>query len=845
MKKNFDFLLDRMKGSRPVLLLGAGFSVGAKSQNGNPIPMGKTLSEDLYNHFFIEHPIPGVDKELLDEISEKKHDLKEVCTYLRLLGKSKERDLFLTEVFQNCQSSPDDFHNKLVNYEWQYIFTLNIDDLVESIYASKRMELSVWDRNNLNGSDRTAPTNLIKLHGSVGAATEGYVFDSEEYRNFTIDEDSLLREFAHQALQHDLVLIGTQFQEEDLKTILELYERSGYSNSPFYRFFVLPSLSGKLELQLKNSPNNVWIQGDTQTFLDKLNDVIVVPNREKSRLNEIGTVFLDDISRQSPPSYELYKGRPSTYPDFFHNADIISEDLPLWKKEIDDSKSNVLMSFFGNEYIGKSCFIKRLLVNLSGEGYVSLQLNRLDENVFDLLLQYLKSLPPKTKVAIYADNAAYHYNDFINLKQNCPPNILKLVLLLEDTLLNHLEKEYILLEDTNCLLHHITTRMDDYYATQIYEKLSRNRRLNKYLDLIPKKEKTFSKRARDVITSKIRQENDIIDALYYSTEGEPFQRHYERWLQKNALNVEKSVLYSLCHLHQLGITKIPNPLVTQIGKKQVNGFRLDSFIKKYSDVIKESFGCVKLYRGRILSTIIGAGDSKQVIQTLQQVAIYATPVDEWQHNGLTAIFERAIKVRRIRKLHLLQNKDILLLLGSLEEYCNHISYFWVQFGIAAQINGEFEDASNHLRYALSMRPNSYQVNHALANNEMLWGIHLLNSKIGDGDSKFLQGAERMYQIAQDKGFSKSYRYSVHSYINMWLEYAKVPGRVIDESTAETCVALLDELLNHPLDNRLTSLTRSFIDYCERNKMGALVKSLKRVSKLKEYFRVENESYDID
>ena len=128
---------------------------------------------------------------------------------------------------------------------------------------------------------------------------------------------------------------------------------------------------------------------------------------------------------------------------------------------------------------------------------------------------------------------------------------------------------------------------------------------------------------------------------------------------------------------------------------------------------------------------------------------------------------------------------------------------------------------------------------------MLWGIHLLNSKIGDGDSKFLQGAERMYQIAQDKGFSKSYRYSVHSYINMWLEYAKVPGRVIDESTAETCVALLDELLNHPLDNRLTSLTRSFIDYCERNKMGALVKSLKRVSKLKEYFRVENESYDID
>lgn len=845
MKKDFDFLLERMKSSRPVLLLGAGFSAGVKNEEGKALPLGGELSEELYNYFFIEHRIPRVEQRLLDEISEKKRDLKEVCTYLRLLKKDKERDLFITRAFKNCQVVVDDFHNKLVDYEWQYIFTLNIDDLVESIYKSRDMKLSVWDRNNLSGNDKLAETNLIKLHGSVDAFERGYVFDSEEYRDFSIDSDSLLKEFAHQALRHDLILVGTQFQEEDLKTILEIYERCGYSGSSFYRFFILPSLSAKLELQLKNSPNNIWIQGDTQAFLDKLHDVIAIPNREKSRLTEVGAVFLDDISKQTPSSYDLYKGRQSTYPDFFHKADIISEDLPTWKKEVKSEKSHVIMSFFGNEYIGKSCFIKRLLVELSKDSYVSLQLNRIDENVFDLLEQYLKSLVPNTKVAIYADNAAYYYNQFVNLKQNCPKNIEKLVLLLEDTQLNHLSKEYILLEDTSCFLHKITAKMNDYYALQIYETLSRNRRLNKYLDLIPKKENPFSRSARLTITSKIRQETDIVDALYYSTEGEPFQRHYEHWLEKNALSTEKSVLYSLCYLYRLGITNIPNPLVTQIGQRQVNGFRLRDFVKKYSDVIESSFGWVKLYRGRILSTIIEANSAEQIIQTLQQTAIYAVPVDERQHNELTAIFERALKVRRIRKLHLLQNKDILYLLKSLEKHCNHISYFWVQFGIAAQINGEFEDASNHLRYAQSMRPNSYQVNHALANNEMMWGIHLLKNKIGDGNSKFLNGAEMMYGITQDKGFSKSYRYSVHSYVNMWLEYAKIPGNVLDENTVTKCVALLEELFNHPLDNRLTRLIKTFISYCESKKMNSMVESLKKVYRIKERFRVESETYDID
>ena len=63
------------------------------------------------------------------------------------------------------------------------------------------------------------------------------------------------------------------------------------------------------------------------------------------------------------------------------------------------------------------------------------------------LISYFKSLPEKTRVAIYLDNAAYHYKKLIELKNSCPLNIEKLVIISEDTIENHIGKEYLLLDD--------------------------------------------------------------------------------------------------------------------------------------------------------------------------------------------------------------------------------------------------------------------------------------------------------------------------------------------------------------------------------------------------------------
>ena len=112
MEKDFKFLLDRMKQNRPVLLLGAGFSAGAKNGSGEPLPIGWRLSQNLYNHFFENGVVDDLDPEISKEIANKKDDLKEICTYLRLLNKVSERVFVNKKVLQKGSKKVSTFNTQ-------------------------------------------------------------------------------------------------------------------------------------------------------------------------------------------------------------------------------------------------------------------------------------------------------------------------------------------------------------------------------------------------------------------------------------------------------------------------------------------------------------------------------------------------------------------------------------------------------------------------------------------------------------------------------------------------------------------------------------------------------------
>lgn len=88
-------------------------------------------------------------------------------------------------------------------------------------------------------------------------------------------------------------------------------------------------------------------------------------------------------------------------------------------------------------------------------------------------------------------------------------------------------------------------------------------------------------------------------------------------------------------------------------------------------------------------------------------------INEWSE-----IFQRALTVKRILKEKILSLSSIKGLLNEVEKYGEKYSFYWIQRGIAAQKDNEFDLADHYFREGIRIRPTSYQAHHALAKNLM-------------------------------------------------------------------------------------------------------------------------------
>lgn len=194
-----------LEQKKPTLLLGAGFSLGAKSEKYGDVPSVGELVERLYEYCFVKYKL---SKELQDDIIYAKEykeskNLKKLCSLLREEGANRLelRDNYLHDVFANCSVEDDDFHFYLTEYKWNKIYTLNVDDLVE------------------------------------------YVFDDSEYKAFMTLSNCFLKDFGNSVIEGDMVFVGTEFQEQDLWSIIERYKSDGFDISGNNYFFITPSIN--------------------------------------------------------------------------------------------------------------------------------------------------------------------------------------------------------------------------------------------------------------------------------------------------------------------------------------------------------------------------------------------------------------------------------------------------------------------------------------------------------------------------------------------------------------------------------------------------------------------------
>lgn len=255
---------------------------------------GRELSQALFDNVLAKGR--KVRKEDLAAYRQEAQDLKKTCDNIELEGLRERRDAFLKIQFGTCFCPKDDFHMLLREYPWRYIFTLNIDDLVEYIYSDCPKEqqplVHVKQSSTLRSS---ASLELYKLHGSVSRPDLGYVFDSEEYRAYAASASWTLTTFGHQAMTNDVIFLGTEFQEEDMHLMLQQLAAMVEVVQPPHYFFVTPEIHDRrLSRKIQDSKNMHFIPWKTERFLRMVKAEIGDISEIRRKMRDYGMVFYDE-----------------------------------------------------------------------------------------------------------------------------------------------------------------------------------------------------------------------------------------------------------------------------------------------------------------------------------------------------------------------------------------------------------------------------------------------------------------------------------------------------------------------------------------------------------------------
>lgn len=125
-------------------------------------------------------------------------------------------------------------------------------------------------------------------------------------------------------------------------------------------------------------------------------------------------------------------------------------------------------------------------------------------------------------------------------------------------------------------------------------------------------------------------------------------------------------------------------------------------------------------------------------------------IQENEKNSLSDLFECVLSAKNLHKILGFTWQDLKELYDTLNQSCNRLSYYWMQRGIAYRELHEYENARNSFANAKKVHGHeTYQIKHAIAKNELEWGIYLVDRDITVADSHFDTGCNDMQEIIRD------------------------------------------------------------------------------------------------
>ena len=307
---------------RPILFLGAGFSMDAKNLAGEHLMSGAALTKKLW-----EFRYPGDDYDTTTE-------LKDIYEAARLLDPKRLSTMLRNDFSVDFKSCPG-WYEKFLSMPWHKIYTLNIDDLVEVVLqngSSSRSykSISATSSNAVDSGDSCL--QVVHLNGTMDDLPDNVVFSRLQYSN------NLNNERAYELLRADIlhrpiIYVGTGVDEPLLWKYIEMRSslESGQKELRPRSYLITPSLN-KSKLPLLESYNVAWIDMTGGQFYE---EVLAKTGDAKSKgLSYIGA--LSNTAPVDPEAFELVgeliqqTSKTEEYFEYLMGA------KPIWKDLIDN-----------------------------------------------------------------------------------------------------------------------------------------------------------------------------------------------------------------------------------------------------------------------------------------------------------------------------------------------------------------------------------------------------------------------------------------------------------------------------------------------------------------------------
>ena len=359
------------------LLLGAGASMGSLGGNGQPLPSGPILRDKLVDEFAI--PTQGATITLSRAYAAAKR------------SNPTKLDQFITDWFTGC--TPD-WQHLLADFDWHRIWSLNIDDVMETVYFRRNSRVDRFDWTSKFRDRSSSRIQIIHLHGFADkekdsrSSSAGLVFSTSEYVVTLKDPRSWHTVFTDQFAERPFIILGASLVEEfDLQQALT--ESAAVTARGFPSVIVLKEVS-PLEREELTAIGLTVVEQDAQSFMRDLYEEV---QEYRGTLQGIyGHYLSQETSRflqqfidlrqyqpyQSEQTRNFYSGYEPHWKNILDDDDALMETTEeasslIRESFLKDAKDQTVHILTGTSGVGKSTGLLRIARSIMAEGIAVFQ----------------------------------------------------------------------------------------------------------------------------------------------------------------------------------------------------------------------------------------------------------------------------------------------------------------------------------------------------------------------------------------------------------------------------------------------------------------------------------------